>query len=47
MNNITNSLIVLFIAFFFQKAEAEWYWWVLLSVLAVLDELNEWRKKWV
>jgi hypothetical protein len=47
MNGITNSLIILFIAFFFQKAEAEWYWWVVLGILVVLDEFNEWRKKWV
>jgi hypothetical protein len=45
MNQITNSLIVLFVAFFFEKSEAEWYWWVALGLLFVLDEYQSWGKK--
>lgn len=45
MNSITNGLIILFIAFFFQKAEAEWYWWFGLGLLFVLDEYQDWGKK--
>jgi len=45
MSAITNSLIVLFIAFFFEKANAEWYWWVVLVILFVLDEYKDWAKK--
>lgn len=45
MNGLTNSFIVLFIAFFFEKADAEWYWWAVLGILFVLDEYKDWSKK--
>lgn len=45
MNSMTNSLMVLFIAFFFEKAEAEWYWWLALGFLFLLDEYQDWGKK--
>jgi len=45
MNNLTNSLVVLFIAFFFEKADAEWYWWVWLVLLFILDEYQTWGKR--
>jgi hypothetical protein len=45
MNQMTNSFVVLFIAFFFEKSEAEWYWWLGLVVLFVLDEYKGWGRK--
>lgn len=45
MSGITNSFIVLFIAFFFEKADAEWYWWVALAVLFLIDEVSDWAKR--
>ena len=46
MNSITNSLMVLFIAFFFAKTEGtEWYWWAALVLLFLLDEYRDWGKK--
>jgi hypothetical protein len=41
---MTNSFIVFFIAFFFEKAEAEWSWWVGLALLFALDEYQSWKK---
>ena len=45
MNQMTNSFIVFFIAFFFEKADAEWYWWAGLVMLFILDEFQEWNKR--
>jgi hypothetical protein len=32
-------------AFFFEKADAEWYWWFGLILLFILDEYKGWGKK--
>ena len=45
MNQMTNGFIVLFIAFFFEKADAEWYWWLGLVMLFILDEYKDWGRK--
>ena len=45
INQMTNSFIVFFIAFFFEKADAEWYWWLGLVALFALDEFQAWGKK--
>jgi hypothetical protein len=43
--SLNNSLMALLCAFFFAKAEnTEWYWWVVLGLLVLLDEINAWRR---
>lgn len=43
--SLNNSLLALLCAFFFAKADnTEWYWWVVLGILVLMDEINAWRR---
>jgi hypothetical protein len=45
MTGVTNTLIALFIAFFFAKTgDTEWYWWVALGFLVLVDEISKYLK---
>jgi hypothetical protein len=43
--SLNNSILALLTAFFFAKSDStEWYWWTVLGLLVLMDEINAMRR---